>query len=53
MRRSTTSWMARRITSANQTNTGRRIRAAGRLRRMKMRRRTGSGRLERVEEGVE
>jgi len=50
--KSTTSWITRRKTSANQTNVGCRIKAEGRRRRMEMRRRTGSGRSERVEEGV-
>lgn len=49
--RSTTSWIARRI-KANQTSMGCRIRAYRKQRIMKTRR-TGSGKSERVEEGVE
>lgn len=45
--RSTTSLMSRAITLANQTSTGRRTK-----RRTEMRRKTGSGKSERVEEGV-
>lgn len=53
MMMSTTSWIARRITTDSHTSLECWIRADGSQRRMRKRRRIGSGRSERVEEGVE